>query len=234
MSTCPQVEVPAVATSPAEVAPAEVGGKRGVLDRLVVPGVRRGLDASGQPAAWHLAALAGRFGEISGSAATASLTFAFRLVFEAQTLGEPAAWICGKQSVFYPPDVVAAGVDLDALVVVRAGDVIRASRVADHLLRSGAFGLVIMDLGSSQLPIPVQNRLGGLAKKHDAALLCLTEKEAHRPSLGSLISLRAQAQRTSRQPPGDLYQCEVRVLKDKRRGPGFKHVELCHGPDGLC
>jgi recombination protein RecA len=135
--------------------------------------------------------------------------------------------------LFYPPDVAEAGVDLGALAVVRAPGTRRAARAADHLLRSGGFGLVVLDVGADdRMPVAFQTRLAGLAKKHDAALLCITEKEDRRPSLGSLVSLRAEAIRTER--AGDRFRCEVRVLKDKRRGPGWTHVEVCHGPDGLC
>jgi RecA/RadA recombinase len=37
-------------------------------------------------------------------------------------------------------------VDLAALVVVRAESTIKAARAADHLLRSGGFALVILDM----------------------------------------------------------------------------------------
>ena len=29
------------------------------------------------------------------------------------------------------------------------------------------------------------------------------------------------------------FRCEARILKDKRSGPGWSHVEFFHGPDGL-
>jgi recombination protein RecA len=70
-----------------------------------------------------------------------------------------------------------------------------------------------------------------LAKQYDTALICVTEKGSDRPSLGSLVSLRAHAVRTRRRE--DRFRCEVRVLKDKRRGPGWKHTEVCRAPDGL-
>ena len=194
--------------------------------------VQRGLVLPETPTAWRLSAFAGRFGEISGSHAAASLTLAFRLVLEAQRRKEPVVWICRSESAFFPPDVADVGIDLHALVVVWAPQTLLAARAADHLLRSGGFGLVVLDVGSrARLPIPVQTRLMGLAQKHDAALLCLTEKESDHPSLGSLVSLRAQATRTQRE--GDRYRCEARVLKDKRRGPGWAHTEVCRGPDGL-
>jgi recombination protein RecA len=116
--------------------------------------------------------------------------------------------------------------------VVRARDTLSGARAADLLLRSGAFGLLVLDVGAgASLPLPAQTRLVGLAKQHDTALICVTEKDGDRPSLGSLISLRAHTGRT--RPERDRFRCEARVLKDKRRGPGWKHTEICHGPDGL-
>ena len=38
------------------------------------------------------------------------------------------------------------GIDLDALPVVRVPDARAAGRAADHLVRSGGFGLVVIDL----------------------------------------------------------------------------------------
>ena len=129
--------------------------------------------------------------------------------------------------------MAATGVDLKSLAVVWATGTRQAACVADILIRSGGFGLVLLDAGrDGQFPIAFQSRLAGLAKKHEAALICLTEKEGRQPSLGSLVSLRAEAVRGERD--GDRFRCEGRILKDKRRGPGWMHVEICRGPDGLC
>jgi len=215
-------------TSPGSTAPAPLRP-----DTLETAGVRRGLAGSETPVAWRLDVFRGRLAEVSGVHASASLTLVFRLVLEAQRSAEPVVWISCWGSAFFPPDVDEAGVDLASLAVVRAPGARRAARAADHLLRSGGFGMVVLDVGiDDRLPVAFQTRLAGLAKKHDAALLCITEKESRRPSLGSLVSLRAEAIRAER--AGDRFRCEVRVLKDKRRGPGWKHVEVCHGPDGLC
>ncbi len=199
----------------------------------LVDGVRRGVpSAPDAPAVWRLSAFTGRLGELSGTHASAALTLAFRLVLEAQRRGEPVAWIARRGNAFYPPDAAEASVDLEALAVVWVPEALPAARAADLLVRSGAFGLVVLDLGpAARLPAAAQARLSGLAKKHDAAVLCLTEKHGDRPSLGSLISIRAEALRTQRVE--DLFQCEARVLKDKRRGPGWTHLEICRAPDGL-
>ena len=153
-------------------------------------------------------------------------------VLEAQREEEPTAWITTPSSTFFPPDEARSGIDLDALPVIRVPDGRAAARAADKLLRSGAFGLVILDLGAEpSIPVPMQSRLLGLAGKHDAALLFLTEKQGNMPSLGSLVSLRAQVAR--KKSAENRFTCEVRILKDKRRGPGWSHQEIRHGPAGL-
>jgi recombination protein RecA len=185
-----------------------------------------------RPAAWALGSLAGRFVEVSADAAGAPLTLAFCLVLEAQRRCEPVAWIGRREFPFFPPDVADAGIDLNALPVVWVPGHLEAARAADLLVRSGAFGLVVADLGpEARLPAAAQSRLAGLAKQHDTAVVVLTEKGVERPSLGSLVALRAHAARVGRDE--GFYRCEARILKDKGRGPGWRHAEACRGPDGL-
>ena len=181
---------------------------------------------------WSLSEISGRLVEISGSRAAASLTLALSLVLEAQCQGELVGWTTSSESFFYPPDAAAKGVDLNALVVVRIPDAQAIPRAGEKLLRSGAFGLVVLDTGATQVSMPLQARLAGLARQHHTALVCLTEKESRELSLGSLVSLRVHAQRV--QASGGQFACKLQVLKDKRRGPTWKHVEVCRGPAGLC
>jgi len=185
---------------------------------------------------FDLASFTGRLVEFSGWQSSARLTAAFGFVVEAQKKNEPVAWITLKDSSFYPPDAAASGVDLDRLVVVRLPNVPSQGRAADHLLRSGGFGLVVLDLpvekrNEDRIPMPLLTRLLGLAQKHESALIILTEKPADQPSLSSLVSLRANAARVRHD---DVFDLELRVLKDKRRGPGDSvPSEKCHGPAGL-
>ena len=199
----------------------------------VVAAVRvgqRAVEPSGRP--WGLEQVAGRLVEISGAGAAAALTLAFGLVLEAQRRGEPVAWIALEERGFYPPDAAEGGVDLGALVVVRVANAKAVGRAADQLVRSGAFGLIVLDLGAgADVPTPLQTRLVGLAQKHQTALLCLTEKGGELPSLGSLVSLRVQAQRE--RICDDRFSCGLAVLKDKRRGPTWTHAEIYRGPAGL-
>jgi len=188
--------------------------------------------AAGAGEGWRLDALPGRFVEISGGANTAALTCVATLLFEAQTRAEPVAWIAGRLSTFFPPDLADAGIDLAALPVVRARDSRQIVRAADHLLRSGGFGLVVLDLADAPpLPCAAQTRLAGLASHAHTALVCLTRKTPAAPSLGSLVSLRVDTAKA--RAKGDGFTCTYRVVKDKRRGPGWQQEEFRHGPDGL-
>ena len=181
---------------------------------------------------WSRSELAGRLVELSSCGDGAGLTLAFELVAQSQLAGEPVAWIAGRTATFFPPDAARSGIDLEALPVVRVADAPSAARAADKLVRSGAFGLVVLDLAeNARIPLPLESRLLGLASKHGAAVLFLTEKKGEASSLGSLISLRAQSLR--RKTAEDRFTCEARVVKDKRRGPGWSHREVRHGPAGL-
>lgn len=181
---------------------------------------------------WSLGEVAGRMVEVSGSTASAALTIAFILVREAQQRGEPVGWVTPATKFFYPPDAARNGVDLNALVVVRLRHAQSIARAGEKLVRSGGFGVVVLDLGDGDIPLPMQTRLTGLAKRHHTALVCLTEKSSTAFSLGSLVSLRAHAER--KRAEDRRFACTLRVLKDKRRGPTWSYEDLYTGPPGLC
>ena len=179
---------------------------------------------------WRLDDLTGRLAELSGQGAVASLTAAAALVLEVQARREPCAWIATPGSSFFPPDLADGGVDLEALVVVRARDALIAARAADTLLRSGGFALLVLDLGAGELATATQGRLVSLAQRHDAALVAITERARDAGSLGSIVSLRAEAVRERR---GGQFAVTVRALKDKRRGPGWSDPVEVVPPAGL-
>jgi recombination protein RecA len=189
---------------------------------------------------WHLDNLAGRLVELSGNADTAALTLVAGVLLETQQRGESAAWITAVDSLFYPPDLAMAGIDLSALPVIRVKKGMQAARAADALLRSGGFGTIVMDLGNqASMSLSVQTRLAGLTRRHDVALLALTRRvrdwskgSGRSGSLGSMVSLwgESRRERTAR----DRFACELRVRKDKQGGGEWRHLEFCRGPDGLC
>ncbi|MCO4762318.1 MAG: recombinase A [Myxococcales bacterium] len=177
---------------------------------------------------WSHAELAGRLVELSGQGA---LTAAMGLVLDAQKQGEPVAWISAGGPLFYPPDVQEGGIDVAALIVVRVQGGSATARAADKLLRSGAFGLVVLDLGvHKQMPMPLQARLIKLAQKHAAVVLAVTQKSERATSLSSLVSLRCAARRQWIKE--DRYLCSIHVLKDKRRGPAWSDEEELRAPAG--
>jgi recombination protein RecA len=186
-------------------------------------------DAADAPP-WTRAALAGRLVELSGTGAAASLTFAVALVLDAQRRGEVAAWVTSRGSSFFPPDAAGNGVDLDALPVVRVPEPRNVPQAGERLVRCGAFDLVVMDLGEASVPLPLLTRLLGLAEKHAAAVVFLTEKHAASPSLGSPVSLRAESRR---EREGELFALNLVALRDKRRPSGWTRREVRRGPDGL-
>ena len=190
--------------------------------------------ALGRPAArpWCFEELQGRIVELSAHGASATFTLAMRLVWEAQAAGEPTAWVTPERRCFYPADALANGVDLACLAVVRVPEAKDLAKAADYLLRSGAFGVVVMDLGDEgRLTDRQLTRLGGLAMKHGTALLCLTAKPDAAPSLGSLVSLRGPVAREHR--AAGQFAGTLSARKDKRRPPGWRHEEAWHGPPGL-
>jgi recombination protein RecA len=181
---------------------------------------------------WNFAQVAGRYVEISGGRAPATLTLTFHVVLDAQRRGEPVGWATSDESSFYPPDVAELGIDLPALVVVRVPKADAIARAGEKLLRSGGFGLIVLDLGFTDIPMPLQSRLTGLAHHHHAALVCITKEHSHKFSLGSLVSLRVHAER--KKLVNGKFPCALRVLKDKRRGPSWSYEELHNGSPGLC
>lgn len=184
------------------------------------------------PTLWTLDEVTGRLVEISSSTASAALTLTFELIGEAQQRGEPVGWVTLADSFFYPPDAAQGGADLAALVVVRLTHAESIARAGEKLLRSGGFGVVVLDLGTADIPMPLQTRLTGLAHRYHTALICLTEKARAAFSLGSLVSLRAHAEK--KRVEDNRFACALQVLKDKRRGPIWNHEELYAGPAGLC
>jgi len=212
------------------------------LDELLSSGsLKRGVIQARPESAtglWSRGNLSGRLTEISGAGAGAPLTAAVGLVLQAQYECEPVVWVAVPGESFYPPDVSEFGVDLDALAVVRVPTVRNAARAAERLVRSGAFGLMVLDLGKqAYIPTPLQGRLVALAQKHDAAIVCITDKPADAPSIGSMVSLRAEFLRepvtSTAGEARAVYRCKVKVLKDKRRGPNWSHQEVVRGPAGL-
>ena len=179
----------------------------------------------------------GRLVELSGRGASGRTSTTVALLRAIQNEGDSCAWIQARGGSLYPPDLEMAGIDLEALLVVqlpaRAG-VHGRLRAAELLLRSGALGLVILDLedeAPSGPPAAWQGRLLGLARQHQSRVVLLTRNPAHRASLGPLIGLRLEARR-QRLAPG-RFELGAQVLKNKSGAP-LRIASTPHrGPWGL-
>ena len=179
-------------------------------------------------ASWSLEELAGRLIELRGTGPSTALSFAARLVLDAQQRHEPAAWICGTESLFFPADLEPGGVLLEALPVVRMTDPQSAAVAADKLVRSGAFGLLLLDLGPDPwFPDALQKRLAHHAEAQHTAIICLTEERQDARQLGSVVSLRVEATRNADR------RCILRATRDRQRRPGWSIEEEHHGTLGM-
>jgi hypothetical protein len=98
------------------------------------------------------------------------------------------------------------------------------------LLRSGAFGLVVLDaVDPARWPQSVQVRLANLARGHGAGLLCVVGGAARSGS--PLASLRVEAVHTRGER--GRWRCALRATKDKRRGRAWETSFRCEPPPGL-
>lgn len=202
---------------------------RGKPTQLALPGVPVAVTEAteaakaSRPLRWQGEALAGRIIELSGS--TGRTSTAVSMLLAAQRAGEAVVWIEPTDGSLYPPDLAAAGVDLDALVIVRVPTKEGPEglcRVAEWLVRSGGFGLLVMDLmgRAPAAQSPWQTRLSGLLRRHDAQLCVLSDSEAAAPSLGTMVALRLEPQR-QRDEDGS-FLLSHHVLKNK--------LGVAHGP----
>ena len=161
------------------------------------------------------------------------LSFLSLIIREVQTEGQTAAWVEAADSIFYPPDFAANGIDLAALPVVWVPDVRSGVRAAEHLLRSNSFGLLVIDLPPHT--IIDQGRLGKLARMAElnqtAVILITGQEDGVSFTLGSIISLRLAGSRIAQN--GAAYTCVISAVKDKKDSPGWQHTEVFYAPDSM-
>ncbi len=198
---------------------------------------------------WRLDRLCGRLTEVIGFA---RLSAAAVLVSEAHRCGKDVAWVSAVDSLFFPPDLERWGVAVDRIPVVltaadgnaeapaegvasantcydRSPDVAaRSAQAAEALIRTGAFALIVLDLGEVRPATRLLGRLLRLAGTSSVAVVALTEGD---PSLGSLVGVRVN---TSHSGPIDgRLTVDITAVKDKRRRPYWRVREVCCAPDGM-
>ncbi|MCS6797966.1 MAG: DNA recombination/repair protein RecA [Myxococcota bacterium] len=203
--------------------------------QIVAPASRITADTHGVPEVLG-AAVRGRLVEIRSPLPTGRLSVAVSCVIHAQADGEPCAWaLRARAPLPHPPDLAARGVDLGALLfllVPQEAGAAGLGRAAEIVLRSGAVGLVVLDLvtaephGAShpwpdaprratthaertadagELSEGWQSRLAALARRHHSAVLLLTDGGTY---TGPLVSLRIAPRRAR--------GCDTRLLVEPR------------------
>ncbi|MBX3249038.1 MAG: hypothetical protein KF901_17805 [Myxococcales bacterium] len=176
---------------------------------------------------------AGRLVELTGRGDTARTSLVVHQIARRQAEGELVAWVQPQGGTFYPPDAAEAGVDLDSLAIVHVPpSALEAARAAELLLRSGAFGFVVVDLDGmapqdARLPTRALARLHALCRRHDAVVAFFAPPSAE--ALGSLVSLRLAPRRL---PLGDAWQIEPEVLRDKEHLGASMPAVKRRGPRG--
>jgi recombination protein RecA len=160
----------------------------------------------------------GRVIEIASAGAdSAGSSAAVQILLACQREGDSVAWIQPRGGTLYPPDLHAAGLDLEALAVVhvpREAGGVGLAKAAELLLRTGAFGGVSLDFSQVRPPRGEAwlGRLAALAREHDARSILLGPA-ASSASLGTMVSLRIQPRRRRIRP--GRYRVELEILKNK-------------------
>ena len=125
---------------------------------------------------------------LEGPAGSGRWALATRLLAQGTQRGLAAVIDSGA---LYPPDLVAAGVALERLVIVSAAAPVAAARAADALLRSRACGVVALDAPTLRSSLWV--RLAGLAHKSGALLLVVAMHA--QTELAAVAGLRLRCER---------------------------------------
>ena len=181
---------------------------------------------------WGFSNLIGILSEISEEIPSGALSFMAEIIADSQGQKEPVAWVAGEESVFFPPDLSQRGVDLSALAVIRAGGESESLIAAEWLLRSGAFGLVVVDCeGNWKVEDAILGRIQRIADRNQCAVVFLTRKRQADPSLGSRITLRGCIRRAGT-GNGPL-AVDILTLKDKRSNSGSRQNRQYNGPAGM-
>lgn len=123
-------------------------------------------------------------------------------------------------------------VPITSAAIRRRKTVGRAIRAAEQLLRSEAFGLIIIDLAKDlSLPAAGQGRLLRLAEHYNAQVLIVRRKREDGIYSGSLVTVRTES--TREMVSAGRFRCTITNTKDKREGPGWTTTEMFDGPPGL-
>ncbi len=135
----------------------------------------------------------------------------------------------------FPPALVAAGVQLERLLVVDAPEPIPAARAADILLRSGAFAVVVIPALPSGRGTgsATWTRLASLAHRANAVLIALGPTASSELRYFASVRVETAIERVRWNGPaghfGELagYDIRATIRKHKRAAPGASALIVC-------
>jgi hypothetical protein len=165
----------------------------------------------------------GTIGTLEGSPSSGRSALAARLLATATRRGLGA--LIGVD--LFPPALAAAGVRLDRLLIVPAGEPAAAARAADIALRSHAFGVVVIPALPSGRGTgsATWTRLASLAHRAGALLLAVGDEASAELRYFATLRLETAIERVRWNGPaghcGELAGYDVRatVRKHKRAAP---------------
>ena len=171
---------------------------------------------------------------LEGAPGSGRSAVAARLLATATANGGLAALVespAGPEGAFYPPALVAAGVDLERLVVVAARDAAGVARAADILMRAAAFSVVVIP--SVSLRAAAWTRLASLTHRANAILVTLGSGASDELRYFASLRIRLEPARVRFAGSGGLFaslagiEVEASVLKHKRAAPGRRARFTC-------
>ena len=182
----------------------------------------------------------GRISEVAGAPSSGKTSLVFSALSQATSRGETVAYI-DSFDVFDPQSAVQAGVELSRLLWVRCGGSLeKASVASDIVIRSGGFGVVVLDLaapdegrssaGRSKLPAHNWFRFKQALEGSQVALVAVNLI----PVAGSAASLVVRLERSETR-----WRPELQTNRESLRRPGlFKglvvEAEISRGKSHGC
>jgi RecA/RadA recombinase len=166
----------------------------------------------------------GRLTEVIGALGAGKTTFMHRVVMDAVTRGVWVAYIDATRTLA-PGDWAGVADAGEGFWVIRPADPARGAWSADVVLRSGGFGLVVLD-GAPPLTRSTTVRLVQLARENDAALVAVGDDDDgwRASALGAALRLRVHRDKAGIAVVAESHhasevRCAVRVARGVRANP---------------
>ncbi|GAC1408864.1 MAG: hypothetical protein NVSMB64_17510 [Candidatus Velthaea sp.] len=173
----------------------------------------------------------GTIGTLEGPPSSGRTALAARLLAVATHTGLGA--LVGTE--VFPPALAAAGVRLERLMIVPCSEPLAAVRAADILIRSGAFGVIVIPaLPSSRVASSATwTRLASLAHRANAVLVALGNEASSELRYFASVRVETAIERVRwNGPAGHFcelagYDVRATIRKHKRAAPGASALITC-------